>query len=92
MITIDFIDENVPSAEKPKHRTKPVEYPKRLRVIDRVYTWALHQQNDLLQVAHRARLAKLAKNGGLSIDVQRYGESGHSETLTVGERYVNRLV
>ena len=92
MITIDFIDVNAPSAEKPNHRTEPVLYPERHGMIDRLYTWALHQQNDLLQAAHRARLAKLAKNGGVSIDVQRFGESGHSDALTVVERYVNRLV
>ena len=56
MITIDFIDVNAPSAEKPNHRTEPVLYPERHGMIDRLYTWALHQQNDLLQAAHRARL------------------------------------
>ena len=92
MITIETIDTYVTPAEKLKDCTKPVVVRKDTRVVDRLVAWANSQHHSLIQAAHQSRLLKSARHGGLSIDVQRYCEHQKTDTLTMVERYVKRLV
>lgn len=92
MITIETIDTYVSPAEKPKDHTKSVQVRKELGAADRMINWVNSEHHRLLEAAHHARLLNIARDSGCSIDVQRYAESLKSETLTLVERYVNRLI
>ena len=92
MITIETIDTYVSPTEKPEDRVKPVVVRKELRFVDRMATWVNSQHSRMLEAAHHARLVKSARKGDLPVDVQRYVESLKTDTQTLVERYVNRLV
>jgi hypothetical protein len=62
MLIIDYLDEANMPAEKPNHRNQPVVLRKGPGTTDPLYRWAQDQQRNLLQIAHNARLLKLAKN------------------------------
>ena len=92
MITIETIDTYVSPAEKPKDCTKQVVVRKEPGMDDSMVSWMNSQHHRLLEVAHHARLLKIVRDSGCSIDVQRFPERLKSDRLTMIERYVNRLI
>jgi hypothetical protein len=91
MITIDLIDEHNLTIERPDQRQQKIGRRMNFGLLDRAFTSALGQQNDLLRAAHNARLLKLARKGGTSIDVHRFLERCQSGVHTLTERYLSRL-
>lgn len=100
MITIDIVHEYEEKTEKPQ-TSQPIKavYAAHPETVDPIYHLACERQQRLIQTAHAARLARLAKQGQgtgsaagsqVPVDVQRYA-ANQPAASTILERYIRRV-